>query len=178
MIAQERASDGDSFASSLQTQQNRAGFLVPMDMTEILEFDQMLGQISTINHMNGAFYMEQFLRAKELASSYFCKAVFEYEQVRDEVKKRAAIAYLEKAPSALEKTGRKPTDEACKRFVEMDEEYLQSRQKEAYYKSLTEFLRQKMEAFQAAHDDAKAIYRGSTEPFGGRSALPSGKDAQ
>ena len=154
------------------------GFQMPLDMTEIWKYDKMVDEIALVNYTSGPMFMKDFLKAKDRVSSYHAKAMFEYESAKDRASKEKAVAYLERAPAWLESHGRKVTEEACKRYSDMDQKYLEAREIESYLKSLVTFLYHKLEKFQCAHDDSKKIFDKTSEPFGSKSSLPSGRDAQ
>jgi hypothetical protein len=154
------------------------GFQLPLDMTEVWKYDALINEITTINNLSGPLFMQEFLRAKDIVSSYHAKVMFEYEQARDASNKAKSIAYLERAPQWLEQRSRKVTEEACKRYSEMDQDYLAAREIESYLKSLLAFLTHKLDKFQCAHDDAKKIFDKTSDPMGSRGSLPSGQNSQ
>lgn len=150
---------------------------LPIDMTDILKFQELVDDISKVNSTSGPYFMQELLKAKDMAGIYYSRVVLEYEKAKDESKKKASIAYLEKAQEYLTKQGRKVTEEACKRFVEVDEDYIKARSSEHYYKALAEFMKQKLDYFSSAHDDAKKIFGESKDGYGGMTGAASKKDA-
>lgn len=154
------------------------GMPLPLEMQGLLKYEALVESLTTINNMNAPFYMREFLKAKELANTFYCRVMMDFEMAKDRSAKAKALAYLDTAPEWLEKKGRKVTDEGCKQYALIDTQYLKSREEEACLKALTEFLRNKMEKFQSAHDDAKKIYDQTRDPRGSTVALPSGRDSQ
>jgi len=154
------------------------GMPLPLEMRELLKYEGFIENIVSINNLNAPFYMREFLKAKELANSFYCRVMMDYEMSKDRSAKAKAIAYLDTAPEWLDKRNRKATDEGCKQYALIDPNYLKSREEEACLKALTEFLKNKMEKFQSAHDDAKKIYDQTRDPRGSVSGLPSGRDSQ
>jgi len=154
------------------------GMPLPLEMRGLLKYEGLIENLVTINNMNAPFYMREFLKAKELANSFYCRVMMDFELAKDRAAKAKAIAYLDTAPDWLEKRNRKVTDEGCKQYALIDTQYLKAREEEACLKALTEFLRNKMEKFQSAHDDAKKIYDQTRDPRGSLTGLASGKDAQ
>ena len=154
------------------------GMPLPLEMRELLKYQGLVENLVTINNMNAPFYMREFLKAKELANSFYCRVMMDFEMTKDRAAKAKAVAYLDTAPEWLEKRGRKVTDEGCKQYALIDSQYLKAREEEACLKALTEFLRNKMEKFQSAHDDAKKIYDQTRDPRGSLTGLASGKDSQ
>ena len=157
---------------------SQSGLHVPLNMTDIYRYESMFEEITRINSMNGPFYMQEFLKGKELASSFLCKLIFEYEQAKNNTKEAYAIAYLEKSEEYLKVRNIKPTDEAKKQYVQIDESYKGAKDKEDALKALMTLMSNKMDALQAAHDDAKKVFDQSRDPRGSAMALPQGRDGQ
>lgn len=147
--------------------------ILPQDMTEISHFDRLAEDLVSVNSMSGPMYMRDFLKAKDLAAAYHAKAVFEFEQAKDQSKKVWAVAKLDRAPAILQAKGVKITDGNCEAYADQDSEYLAARNLEAYWKALAIYLDKKVEKFTSAHDDAKKIYDKTSEPRGSTLGLPS-----
>ncbi len=156
----------------------KAGYPVPIDMTDIYRFEVMIQDIVNINAMNGPFYMREFLKAKELASSYYCRLLFDYEQAKNRTKTEFALAYLERSEDYIKTRGLKATDETKKQYVAIDASYNKAKDTEDRLKALVTLLGNKLDKFQSAHDDAKKIFDVSRDPSGSRPAIPSGRDSQ
>lgn len=139
---------------------------LPIDMTDILSFQELVEDISNVTKIKGPYFMQQMLKAKDLAANYLSRVTYEYEKAKDQSRRKSSLAYLEKASDYLLKRGRKITEEACKRYAEIDEEYLKARDNEIYYKVLTEYMKMKLDYFSNAHDDAKKIYGESEDGYG------------
>jgi hypothetical protein len=160
----------------VQFQESAAGLPVPMDMTDILKFQAQLEDIAVINNMNAALYMRDFLKAKELATSYTAKLMFQYEQARNETKRQYALAYLERSQAYIKEKGLKDTDETKKQYVQIDASYQKAKDAEDMFAALLELLSQKISTFERAHDDARKILESTRDPRGSAAALPSGRD--
>lgn len=154
------------------------GMPLPIEMAPLLKFDALIENIVSINNMNAAFYMREFLKAQEMANSFYCRVMMDHEGARDRSKKMGAIAYLDKSLDYLKAHDRKATDEACKQYVFIDADYTAARDEEACLKALTEFLKNKIDKFQSAHDDAKKIYDQTRDPRGSMTGAPSGRNGQ
>lgn len=159
-------------------EQPSGGMPLPLEMHSLLKYEAMVDNIASINNMNAPFYMREFLKAKELSNTFYCRVMMDFEMAKDRSAKAKAIAYLDTATEWLEKRGRKVTDEGCKQYALIDAQYLKAREEEACLKALTEFLKNKMEKFQSAHDDAKKIYDQTRDPRGSITGMASGKDSQ
>lgn len=155
-----------------------AGMHVPVNMTEIYEYEKMVHAIATINNMNGAFYMREFLNAKELASSYYCRLMYDFEQAKNKAREAAAIAYLVNADEYLKERGIKSTDEAKKQYIQIDPDYKLFKDRQDQYEALMTLMQNKVKKFQDAHDDVKKIYDLTRESQRSISGNSSGKDGQ
>lgn len=145
----------------------------PMDMTEILKYENFINEITSINPINGPYYMKNFLKAVELAAQYYARASYEGQQARDMAKMKYAIARLDYAPSILKARGLRVSSDNMDSVADQDKSYLQARNREAYFKSMATFLGHKVDKFQKAHDDAKKIFDQSKDPRGSLPAAPS-----
>lgn len=155
-----------------------SGLAVPLDMTDIYRYEALIGHLPSINSMNGAYYMQQFLAAKELTSSLYCKVMFDYERAKKKAKEEYAVAYLERSNDYMTKNNLKSTDETKKQYCEIDRGYQVAKDQENFLKALLTLLEGKVYTFQSAHDDAKKIYDSTRDPRGSLPAMPSGRDSQ
>lgn len=153
-----------------------AGIAIPLDMTDIYSYEQMIRTLPTINALNGPYYMQQFLLALDTASSYYSKSMFDLEQAKNRTKEENALAYLERSEDYIKLKGLKSTDETKKQYVQIDSQYKAAKDREDYAKALTIYLGNKVDRFQSAHDDAKKIFDAARDPRGSKGALPSGRD--
>ena len=158
--------------------EHQSGLPVPIDMTDIFKYEAMIEDITKINSINGPLYMQEFLKAKELASSFFCKLLLDYERAKNRRKEAEAVAYLEKSEEYLKTKGLKSTDGAKQHYVQIDPEFQKAKNEEDCLKALVTLFESKVFKFQAAHDDAKKIYDQSKDPRGSLPSIPSGRDAQ
>lgn len=145
----------------------------PVDLQEILKYEELINQISGISPMNGPYYMMMFLKGLEMAGQVFARAAYEYEQAKDMAKRRYSIVRLDYAPTILKERGLRVNEAGMDSVADQDQEYLQAKNKEAYYKAMMSFYKMKVDKFQRAHDDAKKIYDQSKDPRGSMSAMPS-----
>lgn len=159
-------------------QEPKAGLPVPMDMTDIYKWEAMAEELTSVNSLNGPFYMREFLKAKEICSSYYCRLMFDYEQARNKTKQEYALAYLERSEIYIKDKGLKSTDETKKQFVAIDRRYQEAKDREDMMKALVTLMGNKTDKFQALHDDAKKIFDSTRDPRGSITGLPSGRDGQ
>lgn len=156
----------------------QSGLHVPVNMTEIYEYEKMIHAIATINNLNGAFYMREFLNAKELASSFYCRLMYDYEQSKNKAREAQAIAYLEKADEYLKEKNIKSTDEAKKQYVQIDPDYKAAKDRQDMVEALMTLMQNKVKKFQDAHDDVKKIYDHTRDANRSITGAASGKDGQ
>lgn len=145
----------------------------PMNTTEIINYEKMINEITTINPINGPYYMMNFLKAKELAAQYYARASYEWQSAKDLAKRRYSVVRLDYAPEILKEKGLRVTEAAMDAVADQDQEYLKIKNKEAYFKAMMNFMAHKVDKFQSAHDDAKKIFDQSRDPRGSLPAAPS-----
>lgn len=158
--------------------EHESGLPVPINMTQIFEYEQMIHAVATINNMNGAYYMREFLNAKELASSFYCRLMYDFEQAKNKAREKAALAYLEKSEFYLKEKGIKSTDEAKKQYIQIDPEYKVAKDRQDQMEALMTLMQNKVKKFQDAHDDVKKIYDLTRESGRSITGNSSGKDGQ
>jgi hypothetical protein len=155
-----------------------AGMPVPLDMTAIFEYEQMIHAIATINNINGAFYMREFLNAKDLASSYYCRLMYDFERAKNKAKEAYAIAYLVNSEEYLKEKGVKSTDEAKKQYSQLDPAYQAAKDNQDKLEALVTLMGNKVKKFQDAHDDVKKIFDHTRDLNRSITGAASGRDGQ
>lgn len=163
----------ESLASTLEPE---GGFLIPQAMRMVFKYEAMIDEVSRINKMNGPYYMQEFLKAINVSSSFYTKTLWQYEEAIVNSKATRARIMLDLAPAAILAKGLRTNEENLKAYAESHEEYLAAKENENYLQALTELLRQKVYKFERAHDDARKIFEALKEPYGQSSAMPSGRD--
>jgi hypothetical protein len=146
-----------------------------IDLTRLYQYEKQLEELATVNDLTGPMYIKDYLMACNLAADLLSRVIYLHETAEDEAKLAKSIAYLEKAPQFLEKSGRKMTESACEQYVQMDEHYRAAKDRENYLLALRTRLEQKVRIFKDAHDSSKKIYDKSASSNGAANALPSGK---
>lgn len=169
---------GGPSGSPLSYQEPGAGMPVPLDMTDIYKWENMVDELAQVNSMNGPFYMKEFLKAKETCSSYYCRLIYDHEQAKNRTKTEYALSYLERSQVYIREKGLKDTDETKKQYVQIDEAYMKAKDIEDMLKALVTLMGNKVDKFQSAHDDAKKIFDSTRDPRGSLPSIPSGKDGQ
>ena len=153
-----------------------SGLPVPINMAQIYEYEQMVHAIATINNLNGAYYMREFLNAKELASSYYCRLMYDFEQAKNVARRAQAVAYLVNSEEFLKQKGIKSTDESKKQYVQLDSEYIAAKDNQDKFEALMTLMQNKVKKFQDAHDDVKKIYDHTRDANRSITGNSSGRD--
>jgi hypothetical protein len=152
------------------------GFTIPESMRQIFQYENLIGEITRINKTNGPYYMQEFLKAINVASRFYTQSLWQYEDAIVQAKATRARLMIDMAPSAILAKGLRTNEENLKAYADSHEEYLKAKETENYLQALSEFLRQKVYKFERAHDDARKIFEAMKEPYGSAGALPSGRD--
>jgi hypothetical protein len=156
---------------------NHSSALQPtLDMTAVYKYEYMVEDIAVVNSMNGPLYMKEFLKAKELTSSFYSGLLLDFERAKNETKKQAALAYLERSQDYIKARGLKDTDETKKQYINLDAGYQQAKDKEDMLRALCTLMGNKVDKFQNAYEATKKIFENSGQAIGSRTALPSYKD--
>lgn len=164
---------GESLAPSFEPE---GGFLIPEAMRSLFRYEGLVDEITRINKTTGPYYMQEFLKAINTASSFYTKTLWQYEEAIVLSKATRARVMIDLAPAALLAKGLRTNEENLKAYAESHEDYLKAKEQENYLQALTELLKQKVYKFERAHDDARKIFEAIREPFGQGGALPSGRD--
>jgi hypothetical protein len=151
------------------------GFPVPLDMTQIFRYEEKIDELTRVNNMTGAFYMQEFLGALDVANSYYSKALFDYESAQAKSKAVHGRLMLDVAPTQLKLKEIRVNEENAKAFCNSHHEYMEAKENEAYLKALVTFLKGKYDKFERAHDDARKIFEKDRPPTGQSSSVPSGR---
>jgi hypothetical protein len=162
--------------SSLAPSELEGGFLIPESMKHIFKYEMLIEEITRINKTNGPYYMQEFLKAINVASSYYTKTLWQYEEAIVNSKATRARIMIDIAPSAILSKGLRTNEENLKAYADCHDDYLKAKEHENYLQALSELLRQKVYKFERAHDDARKIFEAFKEPFGQSGVLPSGRD--
>lgn len=164
---------GDSLAPHFEPE---GGFLIPEGMRSLFRYESLVDEITRINKTTGPYYMQEFLKAINVASSFYTKTLWQYEEAIVNSKATRARLMIDLAPAALLSKSLRTNEENLKAYAESHEEYLKAKEQENYLQALTELLKQKVYKFERAHDDARKIFEALREPFGQSAALASGRD--
>lgn len=173
MINQEDREPVTGLAPALEPE---GGFLVPETMRQLLRYEALVDEITRINKLSGPYYMQEFLKAINMASSFYTKSLWQYEEAIVHSKATRARLMIDYAPAALLSKSLRTNEENLKAYAESHEDYLKAKEQENYLQALTELLKQKVYKFERAHDDARKIFEALREPYGQGGVLPSGKD--
>jgi hypothetical protein len=154
----------------------QAGLIKQNSLASLEKYEPLVSEIVGVNAINGPYYMQQFLLATEEASRLHAKCVYEYEQARDGAAAARAVATIDIAPDELKKREMRVNEEFCKQYALSDQDYLNAREVEAYWKAVSGYLENQVKKYEKAHDAAKKVYDKTQDPRGQGQSLPSGRD--
>lgn len=173
MSADQARGPGEGLAPSFEPE---GGFLIPETMRSLFRYESLVDEITRINKTTGPYYMQEFLKAINAASSFYTKTLWQYEEAIVNSRATRARIMIDLAPAALLAKSLRTNEENLKAYAECHEDYLQAKEQESYLQALTELLKHKVYKFERAHDDARKIFEALREPFGQSGVLPSGRD--
>lgn len=145
------------------------------EQQELTPFLNLSDELVKVNYLNAPDYMSKFIKAVDIAATLYSQSVYEHDVARRERKRAWSVAKLDKASNIIKMKGLKVTEAATSAYADMDPEYLQACEMEAYWRAKEEYFKNKLFSFKDAHKDVLAIFEKDKEPIGSKSALPSGE---
>lgn len=143
-----------------------ANELQTIDVTKLVEYSRKIDDIGSLNKMLAPNYLRDFINAMDMASSMLSKATKSNLEIKAELDKVKAIAYLDKAGDYLESNNIKVTDNNRKMYVDLDPDVIRVKDRLAASEAMVTFLKNKYQAFRCAHDDVKKISFNDTQGTG------------
>jgi hypothetical protein len=134
--------------------------LIKIDVTVLAQYLQKVGQLSSINKMMGPTYLKDFIEGQDVAGAMLARAVREDGKMKAKLDQAKAIAFLDKSSEYLTSKGLKVTDEARKRYIDLDDDVLAAADAKAQTEALVVLLKNKLSILRQAHDDLKKILYG------------------
>ena len=131
-----------------------------IDVTSLTFYLEKVGQISSVNKMMGPTYLKDLIEGQDVAGNMLARAIQEDSKTKARLDQAKAIAYLDKSVEYLENKNIKVTDEAKKRYVDIDEDVLKALDDKARTEALVMLLKNKLSIIRQAHDDLKKILYG------------------
>jgi len=129
-----------------------------LDLSRLKEFNNKLNNIGGgFNKMMAGTYMRDFILAYDLCNAMYAKAQQFTLNAKTAVEEAEAIAFLDRAPTALSNKNEKPTVEAKKAYVAMDPDVLLAKDIYARALSVETFLKNSMFKFKDALDVVKVL---------------------
>ena len=134
-----------------------ANELQTVDVTKLVEYTKLISDIGSLNKMMAPNYLRDFINAMDATSAILSRVIKANLDAISNLKRTEAIAYLDKAGDYLTDRGIKDTAESRKRYVDVDADVVEAREKAAAIEAMVVFLKNKYQAFRCAHDDVKKI---------------------
>jgi hypothetical protein len=134
-----------------------ANELQTVDVTQLVAYTKLIGDIGSLNKMMAPNYLRDFINAMDATSTMLSKATKALLDAQTSLKQAEAIAYLDKAGDYLSQRGIKDTAESRKKYIDVDPSVKDARDRAAAAEAMVVFLKNKYQAFRCAHDDVKKI---------------------
>jgi len=131
--------------------------LQTVDVTKLVEYTKLINDIGGLNKMMAPNYLRDFINAMDATSAMLSKATKAHLNANADLKRCEAIAYLDKAGDYLTERNIKDTAESRKKYIDIDSDVGEARERVAITESMVVFLKNKYQAFRCAHDDVKKI---------------------
>lgn len=131
-----------------------------IDVTALAHYLEKVGQIASINKMMGPTYLKDFIEGQDVAGAMLARAIREDGRMKARLDQAKAIAFLDKSSEYLTAKGLKVTDEARKRYVDLDDDVMTAADGKAQTEALVALLKNKLSILRQAHDDLKKILYG------------------
>ena len=107
--------------------------------------------------------MRDFISAMDITNSMLSSAMKLDLDAESALKDSEAIAWLDMAPEYLKSKGVKDSNDARKRYVDLDPDVKKAREVKAKTEAIVSFLKNKLQIFRCAHDDVKKIGYGDQQ---------------
>jgi hypothetical protein len=123
-------------------------------------------EASVVAEADAPFYLKEMVSGIIVASQLLASASLQYTNVRNQRKRKEAIAQLEKYPSYMVANGltKKGTVSEIEAFVTLDEEVVALQDKEAFFDAMVTYISSVRQALILSHDDIKkTVYSRSLE---------------
>lgn len=134
--------------------------IATIDVTSLAQYLQKVGQLSSINKMMGPTYLKDFIEGQDVAGAMLARAIREDGKMKARLDQAKAIAFLDRSGEYLTAKGFKITDEARKRYVDLDDDVMTAADAKAQTEALVALLKNKLSILRQAHDDLKKILYG------------------
>lgn len=148
-------------------------FSFPDSLKDLIKFEQLAEEMTKVNFLTGPYYMQELLKGMEIASKLYAGALYRYEMSIAKSKAVRAVMMLDEASSVLVAKSLRVNEENMKAFAESSSAYLEAKEEESYYSAISMHLKQKVEKFQRAHDDARKIFESNRNLYGSSAAASS-----
>ena len=140
--------------------------VMTIDVTRLAVYLDKVREIASINKMMGATYLRDFIEGQDVAGALLARAIREDAKAKAKLEYAEAVAYLDYASDYLKSKGIKDSSEARKRYVDVDENVLDAKDKKAQTEALVSLMKNKLSVLRQAHDDLKKILYGDTHMTG------------
>jgi len=140
--------------------------LQSIDVTKLVEYTKKIEDIGTINKMMAPNYLRDFINAMDMTSSMLSKAIRTNLEIKSDLDRLEAIAFLDKAGEYLQIKGINASAESRKKYVDIDPDVIDVKNRYAASEAMCVFLKNKYQTFRVSHDAVKKIAYGDTNSTG------------
>ena len=134
-----------------------------LDVTKLVEYTRKINDIANLNKMLAGNYLRDFIIALDITASMLSKATKANLEAKASLDRTEAIAFLDKAGDYLQTKGISASAEARKKYIDIDPDVIEAKNKYAASEAMCVFLKAKLQTFRCAHDDVKKISYGDTQ---------------
>jgi hypothetical protein len=137
--------------------------LQKIDITKIVHYSNKINHIGTLNKMLAGPYLQDFIIACDLVNSMLSNVVRCNLDATSQLEQAEAIAYLDRSLDYLKARGIKDTAESRKKYIDIDPDVIKAKDLKAKTEAMVVFLKNKLRAFQDAHNAVKKIAYGDQQ---------------
>lgn len=128
-----------------------------IDVSSLVKYSEKIKGIGGLSKMQASAYMQDFICAIDITGLMLTNALRLDIDAKSVLSSAESIAYLDKAAGYLKDKSIKETDNSKKMYVNIDPDVLAARDVKAKTEALVALLKNKLQVFRCAHDDAKKI---------------------
>jgi hypothetical protein len=114
-------------------------------------------EASVVSEADAPFYLKEMVSGIVTASQLLASASLQYNNVRNQRKRKEAVAQLEKYPAYMAANGitKKGTVAEIEAFVSLDEDVIAMQDKEAFFDAMVTYVSSVRQSLILSHDDIK-----------------------
>lgn len=131
-----------------------------VDITELAYYLNKAKDIASVSKIMVGSYLQDLIRGQDVANSLLAKAIQADIKAKAKLEYAESIAYLDNATDFLKSKGIKDSSEARKKYVDIDENVIDAKDKKAQTEALVALIKGKISVLRQSHDDLKKLHYG------------------